>query len=226
MKRVCKYCGAAYEGDPGSSACPACVAAQKATSIRPRVCRACGATFPGGPRAWYCPDCRSQRRKEAAARYRRKGPARPIGSLDNCEVCGKEYIVNAARQRYCPQCAPERYREIDREQSKVWNATNTTPEERRKTRQAAGAPISCKICGKQFVPKAPSLTCSPECSQELLKKRLAAWENANRDARNAYQRERLHKKEAAMSPEEYRAYREKINSRARENARKRKEKKQ
>lgn len=30
MKKICKYCGATYDGDPGSSACPDCVAARKA----------------------------------------------------------------------------------------------------------------------------------------------------------------------------------------------------
>lgn len=34
MKRICKYCGKTYEGDPGSSACPECVGERKKTTIR------------------------------------------------------------------------------------------------------------------------------------------------------------------------------------------------
>ena len=48
MKRICKYCGKEYDGDPGSSCCPDCAAAQRATTLRPRTCRQCGVTFDGG----------------------------------------------------------------------------------------------------------------------------------------------------------------------------------
>lgn len=119
MKKICKYCGAGYDGDPGSSACPDCVRKQRQTSIRQRICRQCGIEFPGGPRAWYCPECR--RRNQA---------------------------------------------------------------------------LKC-----------------------------AAWEKANREARNQYHLARIKAKEATMAPEEYKAYRDAINARARENYRKRKEKK-
>lgn len=89
-----------------------------------RVCKQCGAEFFGGPRAWYCPDCRHERRREQTKQYREKKAKglveRPLGSIDKCEVCGREYIVQSARQRYCKACAPERYREVDREQSRGW----------------------------------------------------------------------------------------------------------
>lgn len=183
MKRICKYCGSNYDGDPGSSACPDCVAAHKSTTIRPRTCRTCGRTFPGGPRAWYCPECRAERRRESAERQRKRGTQRPIGSIDRCEVCGGEYVVNSARQRYCPQCAAESCRRVDREQSKAWNAANTTPEGRMATRKAAGAPIACVVCGKMFVPTDASITCSPECSLENKKIVAEAWDRANRVAR-------------------------------------------
>lgn len=165
MQRICKYCGNTYDGNPGSSACPDCVAAQKKTTIRPRTCRQCGKTFPGGPRAWYCPDCRHERRKAADIRSKRNGPARPIGSTDTCEICGAAYTVNSGRQRYCPACAADAIRENDRKQSRRWQAENTTPAERKAVRKAAAAPIACVVCGKMFVPTDASITCSPKCSR-------------------------------------------------------------
>lgn len=171
MKRICKYCGATYDGDPGSSACPDCVAAQKKTTLRPRTCRQCGKTFPGGPRAWYCPECRHERRKAADLRCKRNGPARPIGSTDTCEICGVEYTVNSGLQRYCPACAADAARENDRKQARRWYAENGSPAERKAVRKAAAAPIACVVCGKMFVPTDASKTCSPECSRT----NRAAW---------------------------------------------------
>lgn len=65
------------------------------TTLRTRVCKQCGSEFSGGPRAWYCPDCRHERQREQARRFREKKAKglvdRPLGSLDKCEVCGREY---------------------------------------------------------------------------------------------------------------------------------------
>lgn len=189
MRRICKYCGKTYEGDSGSSACPDCVAERKKTTVRDRICRQCGKVFPGGPRAWHCPECRKVRSREQCARHRQTGTARPLGSVDKCESCGREYVVNSGRQRYCPQCAPEKYRETDREQSKAWNAANTTPEERKGERKAAKAEIPCAVCGKLFAPVGVANTCGPECRRQLAKRRAAKWEAANRAKRNAARRE-------------------------------------
>lgn len=98
---------------------------EKGTStLRTRMCKQCGTEFFGGPRAWYCSDCRYERRREQARKFREKKAKglveRPLGSIDHCEVCGAEYVVQSARQRYCKACAPERYREVDREQSRGW----------------------------------------------------------------------------------------------------------
>lgn len=94
-----------------------------AVVVKPRTCRECGAVFEGGPRAWYCPECRANRKKDAEKRYRAKGRKadRPLGSTDKCTVCGKEYVVNSARQKYCPECAYDAVREVDRPASRAWN---------------------------------------------------------------------------------------------------------
>lgn len=91
--------------------------------VLPRTCRQCGTIFNGGPRAWYCPDCRLERRREADRRLAARGrvPLRPLGSIDKCTVCGKDYIVNSSNQKYCPECAYDAVREIDRAASRAWN---------------------------------------------------------------------------------------------------------
>lgn len=221
MKRVCKYCGKAYEGDPGSSACPECVAKNNRTTIRQRVCSVCGATFMAGPSSKFCPDCLADRKREQAARRRRTGTARPLGSTDKCLACGQEYIVTGGRQKYCPGCSEQAIRENDRKKTREWNAANTTPEGRRLMRQAASAEIPCAVCGKMFVPSYTSVTCSPECRKIYQKSSCAKYESENRECRNEYKKNRIRKKEAAMTPEEYKEYREKINARAKENRKKR-----
>lgn len=95
------------------------------STVAKRVCRQCGIEFMGGPRAWYCPNCRRERAKEAnrrcKAKQRLNGHAdRPLGSIDKCTVCGADYVVQSARQKYCKKCAPEQYKIVDREQGRDW----------------------------------------------------------------------------------------------------------
>lgn len=87
LKR-CLKCGEMFHAYRMEQAyCEKCLAEARSTTIRERTCRLCGKQFPGGPRAWYCPECRPIRQKEAAAKQRRNGPERPLGSLDHCTVC-------------------------------------------------------------------------------------------------------------------------------------------
>lgn len=226
MRRLCKYCGAEYDGDPGGSCCPACAAAQRKTSLRERVCTVCGVRFQGGPSARYCPDCRVERRRQtdkAAKQRRAAGKSRKIGSTSICEVCGKPYIVTGGLQKYCPACAPEAIRQADNAASRRWNAAHTTPEQRRQERQSAAVPIPCAVCGTLFVPKDSALTCSAACSTVLHKRRMAQWERSHREERNEYHAARAKAQTDGMTPEEYRSYRDKINANAREAYRKRKE---
>lgn len=179
LKR-CTQCGELFRAArEGQTLCESCFAAAKSTTIRLRTCRECGSVFPGGPRAWYCPACREVRKKEAAARYRRAGAQRPIGSTDHCTICGKEYIVNAGHQRYCPDCAPEAIREVDREASKRWNAENDFYAKRKQRR---GQKV-CVICGNPVPPGTPRTTCSAEC--DAARKRL---KNATADVKRGKQK--------------------------------------
>lgn len=194
MQRICKYCGSGYSGDPGSTACPVCVAKLRSSTIRDRVCRTCGTVFPGGPRAWYCPDCRADRKKSADRRFKQSGPARKLGSSDLCLVCGKPYTVTSGLQKYCPDCAPDAVKAIDREQSRQWAAENTTPAQRREERQAYSAPRRCAVCGKEFIPDDSSHTCSKSCQAVYARQRAKKWEQDHREQRNQYHRELNRKK--------------------------------
>lgn len=180
--KKCPKCGKMFRTARYEQAlCDECIAAGRATTILPRTCRQCGAVFDGGPRAWYCPDCRKTRNKESKKRYRTNGPSRPLGSIDHCTVCGKEYVVNSARQRYCPDCAPEAVRAVDREASKAWNAENDfydrTPAER------SGQKI-CVICGKPVPGGTARVTCSDECDR-LRRKLLSAEADLRRGKRKS-----------------------------------------
>ena len=226
MRRICKYCGVEFEGDPGASACPNCADRVHRHVIRQRTCRTCGVVFPGGPRAWYCPSCRVERRRQRDREQRQRkaaGTVRQLGSIAYCEACGQPYVVASGIQRYCPDCAPVLLREHKNEQSKAWNAANLKPEERRAVRQASKAEIPCPVCGRMFVPTGPVQTCSGDCSQALRARSAKDWAERNREARNAYHRTLYAEKQAAMSDEEKKAYRDKVNARARENYKKRKE---
>lgn len=227
MRRICKYCGATFEGDPAALACPECVEARKGSVMRDRTCRTCGAVFPGGPRAWYCPACRAERRRQHDREHKqrqRAGMVRRIGDTAYCERCGQPYTVTGSLQRYCPDCAPEAIREAGIALSRAWNAEHATPEQRRTERHRQTASIPCRVCGLMFVPRGPAETCSPECAAELKRRDQAAYEVANRDARNAYHRQLRAEKLAGMTEEERRAYLDRVNARARENYRKRREK--
>ncbi|MBQ7344500.1 MAG: hypothetical protein IJW45_00370 [Oscillospiraceae bacterium] len=193
MLRICRQCAKQYEGKPSSTLCPDCAAASRKNVVRDRTCRTCGITFPGGPRAWYCPTCRRERRRAMDREAKRSGPARTLGSTDICTVCGDQYTVNSGRQRYCPACAPDAVKAIDRAQGLEWYAANSDPDQRRAQRQAGAAPITCVICSKAFTPRDSSLTCSPSCSRELSRRHNQRYEREHREERNAYHRERLKK---------------------------------
>lgn len=227
MRRICRYCGRQFEGDPGANACPDCVESRRHVVMLPRICRTCGIIFRGGPRAWYCPECRAERRRQhdREAKSRAKaGATRPIGSTAYCDACGMPYSVRGGLQRYCPDCAPELVRRHAIEGAKAWNAVHATPEQRKTVRKAHAAPIRCVVCGRQFVPASAAVTCSGECSAKLAKRQGAEYEHRYQEERNAYHRERAAKRVSEMSDVERSAYRDKINARARENYKKRKEK--
>lgn len=172
--KKCIVCGKLFQARPDQAKCEDCIAAARATTLRPRVCRQCGVTFDGGPRAWYCPACRVERQRIRSAAQRKTGARRPLGSIDHCAVCGKEYVVESGLQKYCKDCAPAAIRAIDREQSKKWNKENGYYEARRA--QGRNGIKICVICGGVIPPGSNSVTCSPECHRQRLR---LSWAEAD-----------------------------------------------
>lgn len=170
--RYCKRCCSQFQTDkPDTCLCPACRKKSKQDSVvRSRTCRQCGKAFPGGPRAWYCPECRSIRQKESDARRAKNGTNRPLGSIDRCEICGGEYIVNSARQRYCKNCADEAIRQKVNPHKAEYAKENMTrlKEQQKELRKDRTV---CLICGKVFTASTATVTCSDACAAELRKLR-------------------------------------------------------
>ncbi len=183
VKHVCPDCGNPFEPTYGKQKyCSSCAAERKRqTVVRPRTCCECGAQFDGGPRAWYCPSCRRDRKRAQSKARNRGAPQRKLGSTDQCARCGRDYIVTASLQRYCPECAPVHMREVVLPAKRIYSAGRIASRDR-KTISA------CVICGKQFETNIHQYTtCSPECAEKLRKESDRRGDLARR------QRERMKK---------------------------------
>lgn len=183
--RICKKCGVQFQGEKEQHLCPACRSAVRAaTVIRPRACISCGCTFDGGPRAKYCPECRGERNKKTIASYRKRkaaGNCRPLGSVDICASCGKEYIVTGSLQKYCPSCAPDAVREAVLPKKRE-RAANHREEMKYRKDALKECSTVCAYCGKPYTPTSPSVTCSPECAREY-KRITQGWIDYRRGKR-------------------------------------------
>lgn len=165
-RKRCNRCGREFQaGKTWNYLCPDCAAeAKRETVVRPRTCRQCGAVFLGGPRAWYCPSCREERTRARDREYKStRTPGRPLGSIDICVRCGKEYVVNSGRQMYCPDCAKTAVREKERLRKMVYWEEHRDEYAARK-REAAKDSKVCVVCGKPFSGRGPSVTCSEACA--------------------------------------------------------------
>ena len=168
MLRICADCGALFEGsDADSVVCPECADRIRRESVlRDRVCVTCGRVFPGYPKAKYCPECRIEARRKADRECRQRkaaGTVRPIGSVDRCANCGKEYVVNSGLQRYCPECAevvvPQNISAHKAERRQNDPSIEQKRSARRKQKISA-----CVVCGQPFPPEASRKnTCSDAC---------------------------------------------------------------
>lgn len=152
--------------------------------VKDRICRQCGSSFMGGPRAWYCQDCRAERRlMQAAERRKKPGPDRPIGSVDQCAVCGQDYIVMSGNQKYCKDCADDAVKAKDRQASLEYYRDNRADVSDKKRARREAREKVCVVCGETFNPHGkPEKMCSPECRE----KRRKQWQRdaeAKRDQR-------------------------------------------
>jgi len=192
MQRICKDCGKIFEGRISAIRCPECVELQKHNKKISHVCQTCGKTFVSGMAAKYCPDCVAERRRAQRADYQRRkseGQYRALGSTDICELCGKPYIVESSSQRYCRDCGPAAAAAHDRQRAK--NKAKSDPsyyKKRNDEREEATATRVCVVCGKEFVPHSPAITCGPECAHEH---KLQYWRQYYKD--HPEKKEKAHK---------------------------------
>lgn len=168
-KRACLVCGKSFFGSSDHLYCPACARAKKLdTVVKIRFCQDCGAEFYGGPRARRCPDCVYKARQEISKQHKKTGTKRPIGSVDKCAVCGKEYVVTSGRQKYCsPACQRIGVLEWQRKHKKGYNKASgqeTKKQDRRKESKKI-----CVYCGQVFTSNTSTNLCSDYCRKEQRK---------------------------------------------------------
>lgn len=122
-KRACQVCCKPFYGSTDCHYCPACARVKKLdTVVKIRACQDCGVEFYGGPRARRCPDCAYKAKQETDKQHKKMGAKRPLGSIDKCVICGKEYTVVSGRQKYCSgTCQRKGVLAWQRENKKVYN---------------------------------------------------------------------------------------------------------
>lgn len=181
--KKCKKCGKLFEIERTEAyLCPECATIARKTGVyRERVCTDCGATFWGFPKSRRCPDCQRDVNIERKRDYNKHGAKRSLGSVDWCEACGKEYIVDGGLQRYCKACAPGAVLKNTRQHKREYNASN--PEIIGKARELRKGGKVCAVCGGAVPAGTVSVTCSQECAAEQLR-RNRAKADAKRRPRN------------------------------------------
>ena len=165
-KRACQVCGKPFNGSVDLFYCPECARAKKSdTVIRIRTCQDCGVKFYGGPRARRCPDCAYKAQQGTSRQHKKTGAKRPLGSLDKCAICGKEYIVVSGRQKYCSDaCQRKGVMEWQRAHKRGYSKASgqdIKKQERRKQVQKI-----CVYCSRVFTSDTSTNVCSDYCRRE------------------------------------------------------------
>lgn len=164
--KACQDCGKKFQGSTDTHYCPDCVKKRRSDVIRIRVCMDCGARFSGGPRSRRCPSCAEIARREY--RKHHKTTVRPLGTIDQCEWCGKDYIVNSGRQKYCSsECMKKAVLEWQREHKKGYH-TESGQDVKKYERRLEQEKI-CVYCGRKFRTRTTSNLCSDYCRKEQIK---------------------------------------------------------
>lgn len=183
--RACKNCGQLFEVPTGKEAylCEECARKSKYNSVlRERTCKICGSSFTGYPRSFFCPECSAERKKHQKKIYKQRKPSRPLGCVDVCENCGKEYIVKSGLQKYCSDCAKNKVAENIRAHKREYMAENKERSQALKN-ATKGKRYVCIICGKEYEKHNVEITCSPECQKEY-RRRVQNETDIRRGKRN------------------------------------------
>lgn len=169
MIRKCKGCGVEFTPRSGDQfLCEECAKKVLSDSVHRRVkCRICGRYFDGYVRSYYCPECRAEVERERNAKFKREGAKRKLGSIDYCEKCGKEYVVNSGLQRYCPDCREAAVKENISRSKTDWYFNRGGREQHIESRERLKKKANvCPICGKTYTPRKSSRNyCSEECAE-------------------------------------------------------------
>ena len=139
-------------------------------TIMQRICKQCGVTFSGGPRAYYCLECRYARQRERENLYKKHGAARQLGSIDKCELCGKDYIVDGGLQRFCKECQEINRLEHDKTTSISYYHENKGQINPKRNTRRQLPPRKCIWCGAEFKKHTKSSTCNTDCKRAYLNK--------------------------------------------------------
>ena len=168
--RKCAECGQIYTPvvkDPSLSyLCPTCASKRRDNAVyQDKICEKCGKPFVGFPSSKYCDRCVCYAKADAKKRYQtNKDNRRPLGTIDTCQRCGKEYVVKGGLQKYCPDCAKQANLEKQRERKK-------SQRERKKRAEAKKLASQnrikvCVYCGKEFNNSVSGNLCSEECRKK------------------------------------------------------------
>lgn len=168
-KKVCQVCGKPFYGGMDCFYCPECTRAKKLdTVVKIRTCHDCGIEFYGGPRARRCPDCAYQAMLMTSRQHKKTGTARPLGSIDKCTICGKEYTVKSGRQKYCSNaCMRKGVLAWQREHKKGYDKASRQDIKKMERRRASKK--ICAYCLRAFSSDTPSNLCSDYCRREQKK---------------------------------------------------------
>lgn len=168
-KRACQVCGKPFYGSTDCYYCPDCAKTKKLdTVVKIRTCQDCGIEFYGGPRARRCPGCAYKAQQEASKEHKKTGAKRPLGSVDKCVICGKEYTVVSGRQKYCSDaCQRKGVLAWQREHKRGYN--KASGQDVKKIERRKQAQKICVYCLRTFASDKPTNLCSDYCHREQTK---------------------------------------------------------
>lgn len=164
--KLCMICGQPFYGTHYHFYCPSCAEDRKANKPAvTKICKDCGSEFISYHKERRCPKCVERAKQEANMRYLRNGTQRPLGSIDKCELCGKEYIVTSGSKKYCSvQCRRISSLPKQKEYRRTYYRTSKLAAEYRQ--RCKTAPKMCLYCLQPFTSDKSTNVCSDYCRSE------------------------------------------------------------
>lgn len=163
-KRLCNNCGQIFYGETDSLLCQDCANLGRKKVVQTRICQDCGCNFEGGPRAKRCPACRKIVSAEMNKKSNKHDTKRPFGSIDTCQICGKQYIVKSGRQKYCSQeCQHEGVLKWQRNKKPEYNKRPDVIQKRKLRREQRRK--VCTYCLRPFWTNTSTSLCSQYCRE-------------------------------------------------------------